>query len=354
LFDIDMKRREFFHSFRSSQKTEPQEHQPREEVSLLAVSRFAMAGDFELSFPGNRFPQGTASVLEVLDQVQRLEKKLSAFLSDSQVEYINKVAAYEPVPLDEELFCLISFCQEISEETGGAIDITSTSLWKLWGFFRRDMRVPTETEITAALQTVGHKFIELEAQKRTIRLTKPGVALSFGCVGKGLALDVASRALLDNGVTDFIFHGSLSSVLAHGSLHEEPRQEIQNTGWVVGIAHPMLPGERLAEVRLCNESLGTSGSQKQFFRHQGRRFSHILDPRTGYPVEKTLQVSVAAPQAMQADVLSTAFFVMAPEEVSHYCEKHPEIAVFLVTATDRSPGFEIQTFGWTEEALRIF
>ncbi|MGL6195613.1 MAG: FAD:protein FMN transferase, partial [Thermoguttaceae bacterium] len=173
--------------------------------------------------------------------------------------------------------------------------------------------------------------------------TKPGVEISLGCVGKGYALDATGKIMTDNGVTDFIVHGDLSSVLARGGSPTE--QSKPESGWRVGIAHPMLPGERLTEICLRDQSIGTSGSQKQFFRHKGRRFSHILDPRTGFPAETNLLVTVIADTAVEADILSTAFFVMNTEQIEKYCQTHPSISVIAVTATDQAPGYSVVNIG---------
>jgi len=337
-----MDRRDFFQSFR---KVEPPlaDSTP---VPLLTVSRQAMAGEFEISFDKTLYPWGTEIAIAALDEVQRLERKLSVFLPDSQVSYINKVAAFDPVPLDNELFELIRYCLDLSEQTGGAIDITSTPLWKLWGFADKKVRIPTAGEIAATLETVGTRFVELDETAGTIRFTKPDVQLSFGCVGKGLALDAASRVLENVGIRVFQIHGGLSSVLTRGNFRQsEP-------GWTLGVAHPIYPGQRLAEIRLVDESLGTSGSQKQFFLHQNRRYGHILDPRTGYPSEHTLMVTVVAPSAMLADTLSTAFYVMQLTEVEAYCTAHPDVAALLVPASEKSPRFGVCSFGFSEERLQ--
>ncbi|MCL2305473.1 MAG: FAD:protein FMN transferase [Planctomycetaceae bacterium] len=337
-----MDRRDFFQSFRKAEYSELDSVS----VPLLVVSREAMAGEFAVSFDKTLYPWGTEIALAALDEVQRLERKLSVFLPDSQVSFINKVASFSPVSLDEELFDLVQFCLDLSEQTGGAIDITSTPLWKLWGFADKKVRIPTAGEIAAALETVGTRFVELDETAGTIRFTKPGVQLSFGCVGKGLALDAASRVLENAGMRDFQIHGGLSSVLTRGNFRRsEP-------GWTLGVAHPIYPEQRLAEIRLLDESLGTSGSQKQFFLHQNRRYGHILDPRTGYPSEHTLMVTVVAGSAMLADVLSTAFYVMPPTEVETYCAAHPDVAALLVLASDQNPQFEVRSFGLPDEKIR--
>ncbi len=338
-----MQRRDFFRSFR---KEEPQGwEQAPPPVPLLAISRDAMAGEFEISFDKALSPWGAGVALDALDEIQRLERKLSVFLPDSQISYINKVAPFSPVPLDDELFELIRLCLELSEQTGGAIDITSTPLWQLWGFADKNVRIPTEKEIADALECVGFKMVELDESARTIRLAKPGVTLNFGCAGKGFALDSAARILEAAEMHHFQFHGGLSSVLARGDF------QAPDKGWSIGVAHPAYPGKRLAEIRLLDESLGTSGSQKQFFMHNNRRFGHILDPRTGYPSEQTLMVTVVAKSAILADVLSTAFFVMTPGEVEAFCADRADVCALLVVATEKHPGFEVLAFGFSEEKI---
>lgn len=310
------------------------------ETFRLACSRKAMAAEFEITFNSRVYPDGTRAAIRALDEVDRLEAKLSVFKDSSQVSFINKVAAYDPVQLDDELFELISWSIDISRETEGAMDITSGPLWRLWGFARRKGQIPDPAEIEKTLEITGSDLIELDPEERTIGFRKPGVEINFGCIGKGLALDLGSKKMLEAGVEDFIFHGGLSSVSAYGEKS------------VIGIAHPMRPGTRLAEISLQNRSLGTSGSQQQFFIHKGKRYSHILDPKSGWPAQGSLLVSVCAPSAVMADVLSTAFFVWGKEKTISYCESHPEISVFFVTESPRNRRYEFGDFGFPDGTLR--
>ncbi|MDR0610349.1 MAG: FAD:protein FMN transferase [Planctomycetaceae bacterium] len=312
-----------------------------EELALLTVSRKVMNDEFEAAFSRLDFPQGTQAALDALDEVERLEQVLSVFRFDSRVQYINLTAHEIPVRLDEELFNLITLCVEFAEKTGGAVDITSSPLWKAWGFSKRKGQIPTASALETALANTDYRLLELNSETRTIRFKKKGVELNFGCVGKGFALDIAARKLWEQQVDRFLFQGGLSSVLAVGS------------GWKIGVAHPMRPGKRLAELILNNEAVATSGSQKQFFRYNGRRYSHLIDPRTGLPAEGVISVTVIAPTATQAELLSTAFFILGAEQTEEYCKKYSGIAALMTIPIPQKAGFEIRSFGFDKEQIRF-
>ena len=299
-------------------------HSP-EELALLAVQRRAMNDDFEVSFSRHDFPQGIAAALDALDEVERIEQQLSIFRFDSRIHYVNLTAHEHPVRLDKELFDLIALCVRLAEGTGGAVDITSGCLWKVWGFAKRQGRIPHAEELDHAREHTGYRFLELNEAEQTVRFKKQGIELNFGCVGKGFALDTASEKLRAHGVDRFLFQGGLSSVLASGQ------------DWKIGVAHPLRPGQRIRELALANAAVSTSGSQKQFFRHEGRRYSHLIDPRSGQPAEGVFTATVLAPTATLAELLSTAFFVLGAEKAADYCSCHPEIAAVLTIPATNVP-----------------
>jgi thiamine biosynthesis lipoprotein len=214
---------------------------------------------------------------------------------------------------------------DIHRATGGAFDITSGPLSKAWGFFRRAGTMPSDEQIAEAVARVGGGFVELDPQHLTVRFLKPGLEVNVNSIGKGYALDRAADALTEAGIDDFLFHGGQSSVLARGD-----HAAGQDAGWPVGLRHPMRPEQRIAEFYLRDEALGTSGSGTQFFRHQGRRYGHLLDPRTGHPAEGVYSSTVLAPTAAEADALATAFYVMGPEAALEYCRSRPELGMLLV------------------------
>ena len=311
-------------------------HSP-EELALLTVQRRAMNDVFEVAFSRRVFPQGTEAALDALDEVERVESLLSVFRFESRIHYLNLVAHEGPVRLDKELFDLIALCVHLAEETGGAVDVTSGSLWKAWGFARRQGRIPSTDELDTAKEHTGYQFLELDESEQTIRFKKKGIELNFGCVGKGFALDIAAEKLREHGVSRFLFYGGLSSMLASG------------TDWRIGIAHPLRPDQRLRELTLNDIAVSTSGSQKQFFRHGGRRYSHLIDPRTGQPAEGVFTATVLAPTATLAELLSTAFFILGAEKTADFCSHRPEISAILTVSLKDLPDLQFGTLKRSED-----
>jgi thiamine biosynthesis lipoprotein len=308
-----------------------------------------MACEFQFLFNAGQYPQATEAAIEALDLVEELEEQMSVFRASSQLSRINREAADSPVPVEPRLFEVLRLAQRIHAETAGAYDITSTPLWRAWGFTRREGRVPTPEQLAEARRCVGGQFVELDPQARTVRFLRPGVELNLGSIGKGYALDRAAERLLAAGVGDFLLHGGQSSVLARGSRQEGEA----NGGWTVGIHDPLRRGRRIGQLRLRDRSLGTSGSANQSFRHQGRRYAHILDPRTGWPAEGVWSATVLAPTAAEADALSTAFFVLGDDEAFRYCLARPDLAAVLVCSSSESQPPAIRTAGLEEGEFSV-
>jgi thiamine biosynthesis lipoprotein len=306
-----------------------------------------MACEFEICLNAGQYPQGMEVALEALDLVEQLEDQLSVFRSHSELSRINQAAAREAVEVEPRLFALLELAMQVCAETGGAYDITAGPLWELWGFARRQGAIPGRDRLAEARRHVGGRLVELDSRLKTVRFLESGVRLNLGSIGKGYAIDRAGEKLRQAGICDFLLHAGNSSVLAHGS-HEPPQAgpAADAAGcWVVGIGDPLHPGQRLREVRLCDRALSTSGTQFQSFRHQGRRYGHILDPRSGWPAQGVLSATVVAPTAALADALSTAFFVLGPEAALDYCRQRPDIAALLVCPAAAGGGLEIHSAG---------
>jgi FAD:protein FMN transferase len=359
---------------------------PEAAAYLTTISRPAMACDFAVLLNAGQYPCGVESALAALDLVEELEAQLSVFRDSSEVSRLNRAAFAEAVEVESQLFALLKQAAEIHRATAGAYDIATGALTKLWGFYQRQGRMPDTAELTATMQRVGLRHVQFDDEKQTVRFLTPGVEINLGSIGKGYALDRVAELLQGAGIEHFLLHGGNSSVLGRGSKQgsgfrvqgsEEREQgagrraqetEIGNSdgpsqGWWIGLRHPLEPERRIGEVLLCNRALGTSGSGTQFFVHEGRRFGHILDPRTGCPAEGSLSATVAAATGAQADALATAFYVLGPEGALDYCRRHPGIsAVMMSPATERPDGksptdesgrVDVMLWGWADDEIRM-
>jgi thiamine biosynthesis lipoprotein len=267
-----------------------------------------------------------------LNAVYPLEQKMSTFRADSDLSQLNRAAAITPHPVNDDLFEVLDRALRLARETEGAFDPTSRPLSLLWRRCRDEQRIPTSEEIAATLMLTGHHRVRLDSTLRTVSFqfsptdeagASTGMELDLGAIGKGFAIDRAARVLCDAGVADFLIHGGYSSVFGAGVHFDQP-------GWPVGLKNPLLEQGDYATVFLRDQGLSTSGANVQFFRHGGRRYGHILDPRSGWPAEGLLSVTVLAPAATDADALSTALYVMGFDAAVAWCERHPEIGAILV------------------------
>jgi FAD:protein FMN transferase len=301
--------------------------------SLLQISRRAMATDFQVYLNARQHTQGPEAAMKALDLVEALESQMTVYREHSEVMSINGRAARQPVRVETRLFGLLELALELYRESGGAFDITAGPLSKVWGFYRRQGAFPEDNVLEQALSRVGSQWIELDRQQQTIRFLHPTLEINLNSIGKGYALDRCGESLREAGVGDFLIHGGQSSVLAGGSqsVHAQSRP-----GWTIAVRHPLKTNQRLGLLHLADRAVGTSGSRSQFFYHQGRRYGHVFDPRTGRPTEGVLSATVLAPAAALADALSTAFYVMGLEQASDYCSRRSEVSAILVCPGQRS------------------
>lgn len=316
------------------------------ETYLVQVGRRAMACQFEVFFNAGQYQDATGRALEALDLVDMLEAQLTVYRETSEICQINHLAASEAVLVEPRLLQLLDDALRLAAETGGAYDITSGPLSKVWGFYRRQGQIPEPAALAEALSHVGSQYVELSQADQTIRFRQAGMELNLGSIGKGYALDRAAEILEQAGMEDFLWHGGQSSILARGSQVAD-----SSGGWLVSLGHPLHPGRPLAQIRLHQRALGTSGSGTQFFRHAGRRYGHILDPRSGQPAAGALSATAVAPTAAEADALATAFYVMGPQAALAYGRNHPEIAALVVCPRSGRAGVEVFATGFAEGEL---
>lgn len=312
---------------------------------LVRYSRTAMACEWEVLLNYHEQANGTAPALAALDLVEELEAQLTVYRDTSEVSYLNQRAAEQSIVVEERLFQLLELAATIWQETGGAYDITSGPLTKVWGFYQRQGRLPSDEEIATALAKVGTQDLVLEPTARTVRFQKPGLEINLGSIGKGYTLDRCAELFAAANVANFLLHGGNSSMLACGGQGSDDC-------WWVGVRDPLRSERRIFEVAVRNRAVGTSGAAVQFFVHRGERYGHIIDPRSGWPARGLLSVTVLAPTAAAADALATALYVLGPAGSREYLAQHSEVSAILFTAGQKSGTWDIEAINFAEEDLR--
>ena len=325
-------------------------------------SKNAMACEFELIFNMHQYPQSGVATMAAFQLIDDLEDQMTIYRPDSEISRLNQAASQKWVALESRLYGLLKQCSEINFQTKQAFDITSGPLSKVWGFDKRKGRFPDETEISMALQKVGMENVEFDDEKFSIRYLNQNVSINLNSIGKGHALDRVADQFESERIKDFVIHGGQSSVLARGSsvggLGEKSAAGqmglTKEVGWEVGISHPTLPGVRLGEFDLRNRALGTSGTARQGFFHKGKRYGHIIDPRTGSPTHHLLSTTVVSDSAALSDALATAFFVMPISEVQSYCDSHDRVSAILVEPNPKLKGkVELHCFNVSDDDFRV-
>ena len=245
------------------------------------------------------------------DEVDRIDQLMSHYKADSALSRINREAATRPVRVEPELFDFIAEAMRYHRESNGAFDITVGPLMKAWGFFRGEGRVPGDTELAAARRVVGAAHVRLDPAARTIAFDAQGVELDLGGIAKGYAVDRAAGFLRQRGVHAALISGGGSTIYGLGA---PPGEE----AWEVTVEDPIDRGRTAFRVRLRDRAVSVAGSSEKSFEAGGVMYSHIMDPRTGRPVQGLLLVAVVADTGTAGDALDNAFFVMGPSEGRAY------------------------------------
>ena len=298
------------------------------DIHSLVVGRDLMACRFEVVFNAGEVENATELGVDALDLVEQIETRITVYRESSELARLNATAAEGWQSVSPDLFALLLHARDLSARTDGAFDCASGALTRGWGFLERRGRMPEPEELAAARERSGLGLVEFDEAGRRVRFTRPGVELSLGAIGKGWAIDRAIAALQMAGVPSVLVHGGQSSVRARGV--QGPAWPGRR-GWPVGLRHPLRPSQRLATIVLDDRALGTSGSGTQFFGDRGQKLGHILDPRTGRPAEAgVISATVIAPEAADADALSTALYVVGAEAIPRIAPAGGEIGAILV------------------------
>lgn len=237
-----------------------------------------------------------------VERTKEIDRLFSNYRDDSVLAEVNRNAGVGPVSVPEEFLRLVRTSIRYSELSEGAFDITVGSLFELWRAETKAGRLPARSRIRDALECTGFQKIRIDEVKSQVFLKGDCVKLDFGAIGKGYAVDEMVRIAKKSGITRGLvnFGGNIYAM-------ETPAGK---KFWNVGVRKPGSESEIISNIDLVNKGIATSGDYERYFKHEGKRYSHIIDPRTGWPAEGVTSVVAVSKTATEADVLSTAVSVL--------------------------------------------
>ena len=277
-------------------------------------------------------PTADAGARAAFDRIKQLNDILSDYEDDSELSRLSRMAgAGQEVKVSDELCLVLKRAQKLAEQTDGAFDVTVGPVVSLWRKARREQKLPDAARLAQALQAVGHQKLRLDSRRHTVELLAPRMRLDLGAIAKGYAADEALKVLRRRGITRALVAGGGDMALGDPPPGKK--------GWRIEIA-PLdttnAPPARF--VLLANAGLATSGDVFQHVAIDGKRYSHIVDPRTGIGLTDHSLVTVIAPDGITADSLATAVSVLGPEKGKKLIENTKGAAVQIV----RQPGEKIE------------
>jgi len=284
-------------------------------ISLISKAQIAqkdglilMGSTFEITLICDTKVEAKKNMSIAINEIKRIEQLISSWNPNSQTSLINKNAGIKSVKVDKELFYLIKRCQKISKLSKGYFDISYAAFDKLWKFNKRNEKqdLPDSLEIRRILQLVDYTNIILNEKEQTVFLKEKGMKIGFGAVGKGYAAHKTKQLLVENGVKNGLVNAS-GDITAWGNNIEQEK-------WKIAVSNPKDKNKNIAEFNLSNQAVVTSGNYEKYFFSNGKRYAHIINPKTGYPAEGVASVTVFGPNAEVCDALATAVYIMGAKK----------------------------------------
>jgi len=256
-------------------------------------------------------------------EIARVEALISSWQANSQTSAINRAAGVRPVPVDKELFDLIARAQKVSRLTAGAFDLSYASVDNIWKFDGSMKKLPDSVEVAHSVKHIDYRKILLNKEEHSVFLSSKGMKIGFGAIGKGYAANQAKKLMQKMGISSGMVNAG-GDLIAWG-------KEASDQAWKIAIADPSKKKQVLAWLEVDNQAVVTSGDYERFVEFGGRRYAHIIDPRTGYPVQGIKSVTVICPDAELADALATSVFVLGKEKGLSLVEQLRGVECLIIT-----------------------
>lgn len=280
-----------------------------------------MGGLFEITLVAKDTLTALKNIDTVIAEISRIEYLISDWKPTTQVSLINKNAGIKPVKVDREVIELAERAIKISEITKGAFDISFAAMDKIWKFDGSMTEMPLKKQVKKAKENVGYKNIIINKDSSTIFLKKKGMKIGFGALGEGYAGDRCRYIMLQKGITAGLINAT-GDIQAWG-------KRTDGKPWRIGINDPFNNGELIAALPI-EGAITTSGSYEKYAIFNGKRYSHIINPATGYPAKGLISVTVLGPQAELANALSTSIMVLGRKKGTTLLRKFPDYKCLMI------------------------
>jgi thiamine biosynthesis lipoprotein len=298
-----------------------------------------MGGRFDITIVGKDSLRAEMSIDTVIAEITRIENLISDWKPTSQVSQVNANAGIRPIKVDKEVFELTERALELSKLTHGAFDISFAAMDRIWKFDGSMTAMPTAEAIKKSVEKVGYRNIILDKEQSTIFLKLKGMKIGFGALGEGYAADQCRDMMLKRGIEAGIVNGS-------GDMSAWGKQP-DGSDWIIGINDPNRQGELFAVVPLRQGAVVTSGSYEKFVIFNGKRYSHIINPATGYPATGLTSVTVFGPSAEKANGFSTSLMVLGKQAGLKLINQFSEFSCVMITDDGKvftSKNFDISQY----------
>lgn len=286
-----------------------------------------MGSRFDITVVAMNEEIGYINIDQAIAEITRIEKLISSWDPESETSLVNRNAGIKPVKVSLELFKLIERAKQISILTDGAFDISYASMDEVWKFDGSMRYKPTQKEVRESITKIGSERIILDKEKNTVFLKDVGMKISFGGIGKGYAADKAKKLLVSKQVIAGIINAS-GDLTTWGT-------KASGEKWLIGIANPLSKDRIFSWLPVIESSVATSGNYEKYVIINGKRYSHIIDPRTGYPSQGINSVSIFAKDAELCDALATAVYIMGKEAGLGLINQLPEAEVIIVDSKNK-------------------
>ena len=288
-----------------------------------------MGNQFEFTLIDENENNANETFEIAIQEIKRIETLLTTFSVTSITYKINENAGVTPVLVDDEVFQLIKRCQFISKITQGAFDISYGSLDKrFWNFDLNMTSLPDPKVAKKAVELINYENIILDETHKTVFLKNKGMRIGFGGIGKGYAAEMAKKKLIENNVLNGIVNAS-------GDLTAWGFQE-NGEAWTIGVADPNQRTSIFSTFKITNKAVATSGNYEKFITINNKRYSHTIDPKTGYPISGIKSVTILAENAEIADALATPVTVMGIEVGMNFINQLKTIGCIIIDDNDKS------------------